>query len=78
VSGQRGTTAAGIVVDHLAQGADRAVVHVGRGHGDIAQARCAEPAHVRGVPGVLDPALVAGGQGTGAVPIVEAGIVVMR
>src|SRR4051794_41259974 len=53
-------------------------MYVGRGHGDVAQARRAEPAHVFRLSRVLDETLAAGGQRPLAVEIVEAGVVVPR
>jgi hypothetical protein len=37
-----------VVADRVGQGGDFAIVHVGRGHGDVAQARRAEAAGVFG------------------------------
>src|SRR4029453_13770220 len=70
--------AARVVVDCRFEGFDAAVVHVGCGHGNVAERRRAKTAHVAGLVRAIDQPVIALRIGSVPIDVVKAGIVEQR
>src|SRR5258708_8558514 len=66
--------AAHVVIEHVLERRQAAVMHVGRGERHIAQSRHAKLSHVGGAMRDLDESSIAGGIGAAPIYIIEPGV----